>query len=61
MEQFTLYMNGKQIDCFMESDNDSAIGWVESYYPVHEFGENTITLYRNVNGAGIHVATFAML
>lgn len=58
MMQYTLYNRGRQIDTFVVADDAAAIGWVESLYPLNEFGDSSVELYRNINGAGIHVATF---
>jgi hypothetical protein len=58
---FAIFRHGQQIDRFIAQSNDDAIGWVESMYPCCEFGLSTICLYRMVNGAGIHVASFAIL
>jgi hypothetical protein len=60
MTEYTLYYKGRQIDSFYVASNDDAIEWVESNYTLNEFGEDCIMLYRNVNGASIHVARFAV-
>lgn len=46
MNQYIVYLRGRQIDTFVERDNASAIEWVCAYYPENEFGDVMLTLYR---------------
>jgi hypothetical protein len=57
MNQYMLYLRGKQIDCFYEKSNPDAIDWVCANYPENEFGDVSLMLYhRKSDGSMVHVA-----
>lgn len=56
MKEYTLYYRGWQIDNLMAETDTDAINEACERYGADDFGESVLQLYRNVNGAGIHIA-----